>query len=158
MEAEELAEYSLSNYGIRMTLEQAEEFREKFFSAYPGISQWHEDVELHSYNETRTLGNRKRLWCFIYHINGVAFFKAPIQGTVADILKKALCILHERIDGTGIKIIGCIHSEIITEAPVAKIDTAAETLRESMINAGKMYLKDVPVVVDVSVGDNWYQK
>lgn len=34
----------------------------------------------------------------------------------------------------------------------------AQILRESMIDAGKMYLKDVPVLVDVSVVDNWYEK
>jgi DNA polymerase I len=53
---------------------------------------------------------------------------------------------------------GCIHDEIIVEAPVAETDTAAHILRESMIDAGNMYLKDVPVVVDVSVVDNWYEK
>jgi len=41
---------------------------------------------------------------------------------------------------------------------IAKTPTASRILRNSMIDAGKMYLKDVPVLVDVSVVDNWYEK
>jgi hypothetical protein len=43
-------------------------------------------------------------------------------------------------------------------ASATEIDTVAQILRESMIDAGKMYLRDVPIVVDVSVVDNWYEK
>ena len=75
MEAEKFAEYSHDNYGITMTLQQAEKFRGNFFSAYQGIFQWHEDVELHSYDETRTLGNRSRLWRRSYYTNNVDFLK-----------------------------------------------------------------------------------
>jgi DNA polymerase-1 len=157
MEAEKLVEYSLNNHGVSMTLQQAEKFRSKYFSAYQGISQWHQDVEFHKYGETRTLGNRRRVWNG-YYTNIAELFKTPIQGTSADITKRALCILHERSQGSGIRIIGCIHDEIITEAPLAETETAARILRDSMIAAGKMYLKDVPVVVDVFITDNWYEK
>jgi DNA polymerase I-like protein with 3'-5' exonuclease and polymerase domains len=44
------------------------------------------------------------------------------------------------------------------EAPITEISTAAQILHGSMIDAGKMYLKDVPIVVDVSVTGNWYEK
>ena len=44
------------------------------------------------------------------------------------------------------------------EASVAETEIAAQILKDSMIDAGKIYLKDVPIVVDVSVVDNWYQK
>jgi DNA polymerase I-like protein with 3'-5' exonuclease and polymerase domains len=43
-------------------------------------------------------------------------------------------------------------------APVAETDTAAQILKDSMIDAAQIYLKDVPIVVDVSVADNWYEK
>jgi DNA polymerase I-like protein with 3'-5' exonuclease and polymerase domains len=157
MKAEELVEYSLNQHGVSITLPQAEKYRYDFFSTYTGISQWHQDVEFHTYGETRTLGNRRRVWGG-YYTNTTEFIKAQLQGTSADITKKALHIFHERIQGSGIRIIGCIHDEIITEAPLAETETAAEILRDSMIDAGKMYLKDVPVVVDVFVTDNWYEK
>jgi DNA polymerase-1 len=158
MGAKSLKEYSLNNYGVSMTLQQAKEFRSKFFSAYQGISQWHQSVQSNSTRETRTLGNRRREWGEDGHVNVAELLNTPVQGTSADITKKALCILHERIQGSGIKIIGCIHDEIIIEAPVTETDTAAQILRDSMIAAGQMYLKDVPIVVDVSVVNNWYEK
>jgi DNA polymerase I-like protein with 3'-5' exonuclease and polymerase domains len=157
MEAEKLVEYSLNYHGVSMALQKAEKFRSKFFSTYQGISKWYQDVEFHTYGETRTLGNRRRVLGG-YYTNTTDFFKTPIQGTSADITKKALHILHERIQGSGIRIIGYIHDEIITEAPLAETETAAQILRDSMIDAGKMYLKDVPVVVDVFITDNWYEK
>jgi hypothetical protein len=46
---------------------------------------------------------------------------------------------------------------LLLRLPLRK-ETAAHILKESMIDAGKMYLKDVPVLVDVSVVDNWYEK
>lgn len=64
-------------------------------------------------------------------------------------------VMHSAIKG---RIIGCIHDEIIVESPIAETELAAQILQESMVDAGKMYLKDVPVLVDVSITDNWYEK
>jgi len=83
---------------------------------------------------------------------------APVQGTSADIIKMALCLLHERVSGTDIKIVACIHDEIILEASMGEVEKAQEILRDSMIEAGQVYLKNVPVVVDVSVVGNWAEK
>jgi DNA polymerase I-like protein with 3'-5' exonuclease and polymerase domains len=83
---------------------------------------------------------------------------SPIQGTSADIIKTALCLLHEGVSGTEIKIIACIHDEIILEAPLNEVEMAQEILRGSMVEAGQMYLKNVSVVVDVSVVENWAEK
>jgi DNA polymerase I len=51
---------------------------------------------------------------------------SPIQGTSADIVKTALCLLHERLSGTDIKIIACIYDEIILEAPMNEVEKAQE--------------------------------
>jgi DNA polymerase I-like protein with 3'-5' exonuclease and polymerase domains len=60
--------------------------------------------------------------------------------------------------GTDIKIIACIHDEIILEAPINEIKKAQEILSDSMVEAGQVYLKNVPVVVDVSVVGDWSEK
>jgi len=154
-----LKEYSLNNYGVSMTLQQAKEFRNRFFEAYEGINQWHQNVQIDSSTETRTLGNRKReLENHGHHDDIAKLFNTPVQGTSADITKKALCLLYDRSRNTGIRIVGCIHDEIIIEAPLLESDAAAEILRESMIDAGGVYLKNVPVVVEVSIADNWSEK
>ena len=157
MGAKSLKEYSLITYGVSMTMQQAQDFRSKFFSAYEGISRWHQDVQRNMARETRTLGNRRRQWGD-GPINLAELLNTPVQGTSADITKKALCILHDRSRHNEIRIIGCIHDEIIIEAPVEEIDTAAQILKQSMIDAGTAYLKDVPVVVEVSIACNWYEK
>jgi len=51
-----------------------------------------------------------------------------------------------------------LHDEILIEAPIEEIDAASQILKESMIDAGTAYLKNVPVVAEVSVADNWYEK
>ena len=91
-------------------------------------------------------------------MNTTDLLKTTIQGTTADILKRTLCILHERIKNTGIKIIGCIHREIIMEAPIDVIDAAIQIILKSMTDAGQHYLKEIPVVVNISAVDNWYEK
>jgi len=156
MGAQGLKDSAFNTYGVSMTLQEAAAFRSKFLSAYQGISQWHQKVQRELPRETRTLGNRRRVWRDKLIITEL--LNSPVQGTSADITKKALCLLHERLQGSGIKIIGCIHDEIIIETPVAEIETAAQILHDSMVDAGRMYLKDVPVVVDVSVADNWFEK
>jgi len=52
----------------------------------------------------------------------------------------------------------CIHDEIILEAPFNEVKKAQEILKNSMVEAGQMYLKNVPVVVDMSVVDDWSEK
>jgi twinkle protein len=48
--------------------------------------------------------------------------------------------------------------EIIVEAPDLTIEKVAQILKESMIDTGQRYLKKMPVQVDVSVADNWFEK
>jgi DNA polymerase I-like protein with 3'-5' exonuclease and polymerase domains len=81
-----------------------------------------------------------------------------VQGTLADITKTALRLLHDKLKNTGIKIIACIHDEIIMEAPEDEAEIAGHILKDSMIEAGQAYLKNVYVVVDVRVVDNWKKK
>lgn len=157
MDAEELREFSINNYGVSISLQDAQKFINVFFSTYKGISPWHENIDIYSCGETRTLGNRKRVWNG-YLINTTDLLKTTIQGTTADILKRALCVLHERIKNTGIRIIGCIHREILMEAPINETGASTQIIRNSMIEAAQHYLKEIPVLVDISIVDNWYEK
>jgi DNA polymerase I-like protein with 3'-5' exonuclease and polymerase domains len=83
---------------------------------------------------------------------------SPVQGTSANITKKALCLLHEILKDTGIRIVACIHDEIILEAPIGESEVAAKILHDFMVEAGQCYLKKIPVEVDVSEADNWSEK
>jgi len=81
-----------------------------------------------------------------------------VQGTAADITKKALGLLPRRLVDTGAQIIGTVHDEIIIEVPYRLTGEAAVILKKSMIQAGKAYVSKVPVDVDVTIGETWEEK
>jgi DNA polymerase I-like protein with 3'-5' exonuclease and polymerase domains len=87
-----------------------------------------------------------------------ALCNTPVQATGADITKKALALLPQRLVGTGGQIIGMVHDEIILEGPEKMAGKVVVILRETMIQAGKAYLGKVPVEVEVRVADNWAEK
>lgn len=79
----------------------------------------------------------------------------PIQGTSADILKRALRLLHEEIRGTSAKLVNIIHDEVIVECAASDADKTAEMLENAMCNAGREFIQKVPVKVDVRIADDW---
>jgi DNA polymerase-1 len=85
-------------------------------------------------------------------------YNTPVQGTAADITKKALALLPQRLADTGAQIIGTVHDEIIFEVPDKMADDAAVILRKTMILASEAYLFKVPVEVEVTIGDTWAEK
>jgi DNA polymerase I-like protein with 3'-5' exonuclease and polymerase domains len=72
-------------------------------------------------------------------------YNSPVQGTAADVTKKALGLLPQRLADTGSRIIGTVHDEIILEVPEKMADHGAAILRWTMIEAGEGYLFKVPV-------------
>lgn len=156
MGAQGLCDTALKDYGVEMTLEEAEEFRRRFFENYKGIAAWQEGISQSLPRSTRTILGRRRVWKGRPKITEL--LNTPIQGTAADILKKALGMLPNALNGTGAKIIGCVHDEIILEAGEAGSERVATILRETMETAGRFFLKTVPVVAEVSVGDSWAEK
>lgn len=79
----------------------------------------------------------------------------PIQGTSADILKRSLRLLHDKIRDTSAKLVNIIHDEVIVECAAADADAIADTLEDAMCRAGEEYLRKVPVRVDVQIADDW---
>jgi len=77
---------------------------------------------------------------------------SPVQGTSADITKKALGLLPQRLRGVGGRIIGTVHDEIILEITENMADDDTVILRKTMIEAGKAYLTRVPIEVEVAIG------
>lgn len=82
----------------------------------------------------------------------------PVQGTAADIVKRALANLSEALYGTGVRIIGSVHDEILLESPSEKVEWAARVLKSKMEEAGAHYLALVPVVAEASIADSWAEK
>mgnify|MGYP001240621060 CR=1 FL=1 len=160
-----LMRYARSNYGVKMTEEEASHHRESFFATYPDLKSWHErERRKHKQGdtETRTLIGRRAYGIerFTKRLN------FPVQGTGADGLKLALALLWERRDECppGATPILAVHDEIVVECYEADAGKAGRWLRAAMIEAmdevinGDLSEGDplrVPVEVEVEVGRAW---
>ncbi|HEY3027223.1 MAG TPA: DNA polymerase [Pyrinomonadaceae bacterium] len=79
----------------------------------------------------------------------------PIQGTSADILKRALRLLREELKETSGKIVNIIHDEIVVEADADDAGEVARRVEHAMCAAGEEYLRMVPVKVETEIADEW---
>jgi DNA polymerase I-like protein with 3'-5' exonuclease and polymerase domains len=156
MSAESFVKYALVNYNVVITTEEAQDFRNRYFQTYQGIKSWHDQQTLTALTCLTTLGGRTRRYAEDAPLPEK--LNTPVQGTGADIIKKALCLLHERINGTEARIIGCVHDEIILEVPEDMALEMNKMLKDAMIQAGQVYLKRVPVKVDVRVSSDWAEQ
>src|SRR6266404_2784115 len=80
---------------------------------------------------------------------------APIQGTSADILKRALRLLNEKLKDTSAKIVNIIHDEIVVEVDDFEAEVVAKTVERQMCAAGEEYLQTVPVKVETQIACEW---
>ncbi len=79
----------------------------------------------------------------------------PIQGTSAEILKRALCLIHDELRGTSGRLVNIVHDEIVLECDEADSAAVSEKLKTAMVAAGREFVKAVPIDVDVAVGPEW---
>jgi DNA polymerase I-like protein with 3'-5' exonuclease and polymerase domains len=154
MGAEGLRAYAQQSYGVTLTSEQAVTFRQRFFAAYAGVAAWQSQIrEGLPLTESRTLSGRRRQWTELPRM--AALYNTPVQGGAADLIKRALMVLPQALQGTGAVIVGTIHDEILVEAPDACAPAVASILKRTMEQAGQTYLARVPIVVDVRVASSW---
>jgi DNA polymerase-1 len=156
MGARGLQAYSQDVYNVEMTIEEAEDFRERYFKAYEGIRKWHDSIKRNPPRTSRSLTGRR-----YFHRDdaGLAgLYNTPVQGSAADIIKNALGMLVKTLDGTGARIIAVVHDEIILEAPSENSLKAAAILKQTMEEAGKAYMPDVPLVADAQIASSWAEK
>jgi len=156
MGAAGLAQYAAQSYGAPMTQEEAERFRSRFFQAYEGIAAWHGRLKAHPPREGRTLTGRR----FAYGTSPSLpeLSNSPVQGTAADILKKALGLLADRLAQSSAWIVGTVHDEILLECPEAEAEETAALLSRTMAEAADVVLPDVPGEVEAVVCGTWADK
>ena len=153
MGANGLMKYATNIYGVEMTYTEAEIFRNRFFLAYKGVEGWHTKIKNGMPLVSRTLAGRKHTYSDKSGLSGR--YNMPVQGSAADILKNALGMLYDSVKNTNTNIIAVIHDEIILECDVEEAEKTAIILKENMEHAGVRYMKDVPVIADVKITDDW---
>ncbi len=148
---------------IGVTQQAAQAFIDAYFAGFPGVRRFI-DALLTEARETgyvKTLFGRRRAVPELTSRNGQVRAAAervavnlPIQGTAADILKKAMIALHGELDRRGrrARMILTVHDELVFEAPREEADEVAALVREGMEKAAPLA---VPLTVEVGVGENW---
>ncbi|MCK5787245.1 MAG: bifunctional 3'-5' exonuclease/DNA polymerase [Candidatus Sabulitectum sp.] len=156
MGAAGLKSYAIGTYGVEMSLNEAEVFKKRFFAGYKGIEAWHEEIKHKKPGSSRTLAGRKHTYSDDSGMSGR--YNTPVQGTAADILKNALGMLYQALKDTNTSIVAVIHDEIVLECDETIAQETALLLRNTMEAAGSRYMKDVPVVAEASIAENWAEK
>lgn len=156
MQAPSLVNQAKSEYGVEMTVQEAKDYIKRYFEYYTGIKAWHDKIKKKSSREAYTLSGRRRR--SLKYLPLTELLNTPCQGTGADILKRSLVLLHQRIDQESIKLINSIHDEIVLEVVEEKAEEAKAILVECMEQAGYYYLKSVEVIAEASICDNWAGK
>jgi DNA polymerase I len=159
--------YGISAFGLSENLEipreQAQEYIDTYLARFPLVQDFIQRTIEHcteegyatslfgrrrpvpelkaSNRQTRSLGERLA-------VNFV------MQGTAADIIKKAMVAIHARLreEGRSSRLVLQVHDELLVEAPDVEISAIKDILREEMCGA---YPLDPPLAIDIGVGDDW---
>ncbi|RPJ82844.1 MAG: DNA polymerase I, partial [Acidobacteria bacterium] len=151
---------------IGVTQQAAQDFIDAYFAGFPGVRRFIDALlaEARQTGVVKTLFGRRRPVPELISRNGQVRSAAervavnlPIQGTAADILKKAMIsvygALEERASAGGkARMILTVHDELVFEAPRAEADEVAQLVRERMESAATLA---VPITVEVGIGENW---
>ncbi len=159
--------YGMSDYGLAtragIPREEARDFIDSYFGAYSGIAA--------TWSTSRRSPPSRATWrrCWgagagspsctarnaqLRQAGERMAINMPIQGTAADIMKIALIRLHERLRPTAspARMLLSVHDEVLLEVPRGEVEALAPLVREVMEGALTL---DVPLDVDVKVGDDW---
>lgn len=160
--------YGISDFGlsrdIKVSRTEARKYIQSYFERYSGVKKFIDQkiAEAKKEGYVTTLLNRRRYLPDILSSNRItrAFgertaMNTPIQGSAADIIKLAMVRINNEIKERGMKtrMILQVHDELIFDVPPEELQTAKEMVKEYMENALQL---NVPLVVDLKVGPNWY--
>jgi DNA polymerase-1 len=147
---------------IGVTQQVAQEFIDAYFAGFPSVRAFIDRTleEARTTGVVKTMFGRRRLMPELTSRNGQIRSAAerqavnlPIQGTAADILKRAMIDVHAALQAVpGARMILTVHDELLFEVPEAQAEEIAELVRERMQEATRL---SVPLTVDVGIGANW---
>ncbi|HKA20936.1 MAG TPA: DNA polymerase [Blastocatellia bacterium] len=148
---------------IGCSLEEAESLLRKYFDAYSGVAAFLRDAADRAVGDRESRTRSGRLIYFSFDANDRTQVgatqrlgkNAPIQGSSADITKRALSLLYKALKQVDAKIVNCIHDEIVVEVAEGRANECAAILDREMVTAAREFIRSVPVSVDTVVADAW---
>lgn len=164
--------YGISAHGLARQLgisrSEAKVYIDAYFEKFPGIRDYMDETKAyaHEHGLVNTIFGRK---CHIAALQGNnpmqrafgerAAINAPIQGSAADVIRRAMIKMPEALKDAGlytVRMLLQVHDELVFEVPEGQVDAAIAVIKATMENAALPALDiSVPLLVDVGVGDNW---
>lgn len=159
-----ISAFSLSE-DLGVTRAEADDYIKSYFRTYPGIERYLSETVERAKKEgyVTTLSGRRRSIPELTSGKGMlkkfgerVAMNSPIQGTAADIIKKAMIRVDRALQKAKLdaRLILQVHDELIVECSEKDVSAAAEILRREM--EGVMQLA-VPLTVELNIGDSWYE-
>ncbi len=161
--------YGISSFGLSedlgIDIKTAKQFINNYLNTYPGITEYMEQEKKQAYElgYVKTLMNRKRVIeelkskSYLIRSGGERIaLNTPIQGTAADILKKAMIEIYDKFSELGLKskMIIQVHDELVFNVINEELETVTKIVRDIMENT---YQLNVPLKVEIEHGKNWYE-
>ncbi|ENQ8054918.1 DNA polymerase I [Vibrio parahaemolyticus] len=162
--------YGMSAFGLAKQLGiprgEAQAYMDKYFERYPGVMQYMEDTRGAAADKgyVETIFGRRLHLPEIKSRNGMrrkaaerAAINAPMQGTAADIIKKAMLLVDQWIqeEGNGrVKLLMQVHDELVFEVEESSLSEIESKVQKLMESAAEL---KVPLVAEAGHGDNWEQ-
>jgi DNA polymerase-1 len=159
--------YGMSAFGlakqIGVSRGEASDYIDRYFEKYPGVRSYMDQTQALADEKgyVETLFGRRLYLPDIHAGNGMlrkaaqrTAINAPMQGTAADIIKRAMIDIHNWLNESPLqaKMLLQVHDELVFEVSEADLDLLASGVQFRMVSAAAL---DVPLVVDIGVGKNW---
>jgi DNA polymerase-1 len=159
--------YGMSAFGLARQLNidrsDAQDYVDRYFERYPGVKRFMDNTRklAHEQGYVETVYGRRLYLPEINSGNAMrrqyaerTAINAPMQGTAADLIKKAMLSLHDWITGSRseVRMIMQVHDELVFEVPESQLDDFGQKVRQLMNGVAQL---EVPLVVDVGTGNNW---
>ena len=161
--------YGISSFGLSEDLNidvgSAKAFLDNYLKTYPGIKEYMDDEKREAYQKgyVTTIMNRRRkideLKSKNYMVRSSGermALNTPIQGSAADILKKAMVDLYQAMKEKKLKskILIQVHDELVLNVYQGELEEMKSLVKEKMEHVVKL---SVPLKVDIEAGKNWYE-
>ncbi len=159
--------YGMSAFGLAKQLNigryEAQEYIDVYFARYPGVKTYMDKTRelAHDKGYVETVFGRRLYLPEINSRNGQrrqyaerTAINAPMQGTAADIIKRAMITVDNALASSKIdaKVVMQVHDELVVEVLEKDVESVADLLRTEMEQAAEL---SIPLVVDIGIGDNW---
>ncbi len=159
--------YGMGPFGLARQLNvsrgEAQDYIARYFQRYPGVRDFMDRIreQAHRDGYVETLFGRRLYLDYITSRNQAqrtgaerAAINAPMQGTAADIIKRAMLSVDDWLRGreADARMLLQVHDELVFEVRFDAVGEIVDGVRERMIAAARL---DVPLVVDIGIGDNW---